>query len=88
MGEEAIESSQARTHLRFVPEGQGWRHKVRELKRGIGSARDDRRRLYRHPNGEEEEDFGHRTGEPGRVCLVELVFNVRFEEWENLAGRN
>lgn len=32
--------------------------------------------------------FGHRTGEPGRNCLVELVFDIFFEEWENLVGRN
>lgn len=32
--------------------------------------------------------FGHRTREPGRNCLVELAFDMRSEEWENLVGRN
>lgn len=32
--------------------------------------------------------FGHRTQEPRRNCLVELVFDMHFEEWEHLVGRN
>lgn len=87
MDEEIIESSQARTHLRFVSGGQEWRYKVRELKRGAGNYRDEGRRLCRHPTGRKNMllAIDSRTWEKR---LVELVFDRHFEEWEDLVGRN